>query len=52
MVDTVKKAMPALAAIGAGAFAGLVAIVLGGVLYTGQGFGTERKPPQQIYTDF
>ncbi|MEM9350689.1 MAG: hypothetical protein AAGA47_10535 [Pseudomonadota bacterium] len=52
MVDTVKRAMPALAAIGAGVFAGVVAIVLGGVLYTGQGFGTEREPPEQIYTNF
>ncbi|MEM8592002.1 MAG: hypothetical protein AAGF13_05695 [Pseudomonadota bacterium] len=49
MVGTLKKASPALAGIGAGAFVGLIAIMLGTVLYTGEGYGTESEPPEQIY---
>ncbi|MEO0665601.1 MAG: hypothetical protein AAFY97_07670 [Pseudomonadota bacterium] len=52
MLSRVKKAGPAVAALGAGAFMGAVAIVLGGVLYTGEGFGSERQPPEQIYFNF
>ncbi|MEM6895909.1 MAG: hypothetical protein AAF576_00920 [Pseudomonadota bacterium] len=49
MVNFVKKAMPAAAAIGAGAFVGIIAIMLGQVIYTGEGIGTEPEPPEQIY---
>ncbi|MEM6729460.1 MAG: hypothetical protein AAF618_13240 [Pseudomonadota bacterium] len=49
MVDLVKKATPAVAGISAGVFIGLVAMVLGSVMFTGQGFGTESEPPEQIY---
>jgi len=49
MVAFVKKSAPAVAALGAGAFVGVIALVLGEVIFTGQGYGTEAEPPEQIY---
>ncbi|MEM1234607.1 MAG: hypothetical protein AAGH70_10810 [Pseudomonadota bacterium] len=49
MVNFIKKSVPAVMGIGAGAFVGVVAILLGQVLFTGQGIGTEPEPPEQIY---
>lgn len=45
----IKRSTPALMGIGTGVFVGVVAILLGQVLFTGQGFGTEATPPEQIY---
>ena len=49
MVETLQKSGPALAALGAGALVGVIAIVLGSVIYTGEGYGSEPTPPEQIY---
>ena len=45
----IKRSIPAVMGIGAGAFVGVVAILLGQVLFSGQGIGTQPEPPEQIY---
>jgi len=45
----IKRNAAALAGLGAGAFVGIVAIILGGVMFTGEGFGTSSEPPEQVY---
>ncbi|MEM6480150.1 MAG: hypothetical protein AAF841_09695 [Pseudomonadota bacterium] len=49
MAAFIKRSIPALAGIGAGAFIGVVAMALGTVIFTGEGFGSESEPPEQIY---
>ena len=45
----ITRSIPAVMGIGAGAFVGVVAILLGQVLFSGQGIGTQPEPPEQIY---
>ncbi|MEO0486064.1 MAG: hypothetical protein AAF092_09140 [Pseudomonadota bacterium] len=45
----IQRAIPAVSGIGAGVFIGAIAIMLGTVMFTGEGYGTESEPPEQIY---
>ncbi|MEM1236802.1 MAG: hypothetical protein AAGI10_07520 [Pseudomonadota bacterium] len=49
MAAIFKKAVPAVSALGAGVGIGVVALILGQVLFTGESYGSEREPPEQIY---
>ncbi|MGR3491232.1 MAG: hypothetical protein ACU0DW_04170 [Shimia sp.] len=44
-----KRNQAAMGGLVVGAFAGVIVMLLGSVLYTGEGFGTEPEPPEQIY---
>ncbi|WP_186827001.1 hypothetical protein [Shimia ponticola] len=45
----IKRNTAAIAGLGAGAFVGIVAIILGGVMFSGEGFGSASEPPEQVY---
>ena len=49
MLTIAQKAIPAIAALGAGMGMGVIALILGQVIFTGEPYGSEREPPEQIY---
>ncbi|MEL6609218.1 MAG: hypothetical protein AAFO58_08305 [Pseudomonadota bacterium] len=49
MVARLQRNLPALAGLAVGAFAGIVFMLLGSVIYTGEGWGTVSEPPEQVY---
>ena len=48
-MEFIKRRKAAFAGLGAGLLGGVVAILLGGVMYSGEGVGTTQEPPEQIY---
>ena len=45
----IKRNTAAIAGLGTGMLVGIVAIILGGVMFTGEGFGNSSEPPEQVY---
>ncbi|MEL6915863.1 MAG: hypothetical protein AAFP13_15315 [Pseudomonadota bacterium] len=48
----ITRNVPAFAGLGAGVLGGVLAILLGVVIFTGEGLGSDGEPPVQVYTNF
>ncbi|MGR3467310.1 MAG: hypothetical protein ACU0CI_05475 [Shimia sp.] len=47
--DWFSRNSAAMGGLAVGAFAGVIVLLLGSVLYTGEGYGEEPEPPEQVY---
>ena len=45
----IKRSAPAAAGLGEGILFSLLALAVGTVIYTGEPYGTEPTPPEQVY---